>query len=159
MFGNEDLPSLRDALSGRARRGIRYAFTELILVSIAAVLSGSKSLTMIIEWATDAIDRGALEGWRRAPSKATLHRIVALIDPAVLDAVVGEWVRSALAQRPTPGPLMAVAIDGKEVRGAKNAGGTRVFLLAALEHDTGVVLGQESVGGDSAARDDTYRVP
>jgi hypothetical protein len=27
-----------------------------------------------------------------------------------------------------------IAIDGKEARGAKNGGGKRVFLMAALDH-------------------------
>lgn len=43
-------------------------------------------------------------------------------------------------------PPRAIAIDGKEVRGAKHADGQRVFLMAALDHGTGCVLGQELVG-------------
>lgn len=41
--------------------------------------------------------------------------------------------------------LVGVAVDGKAVRGAKRADGTRVQLLAALRHDTGMVIGQASV--------------
>ncbi len=36
-------------------------------------------------------------------------------------------------------------MDGKEVRGAKRAGGERVFLMAALEHHRGAVLARESI--------------
>jgi predicted transposase YbfD/YdcC len=42
-----------------------------------------------------------------------------------------------------------VAGDGKELRGAKNAGGRRTRLLAACEHATGVVIGQVEVGAKS----------
>lgn len=49
------------------------------------------------------------------------------------------WVREHVTPR-------AIAIDGEEVRGAKNGAGSRVFLMAALDHDTGTVIGQESIG-------------
>jgi len=41
--------------------------------------------------------------------------------------------------------LVGVAVDGKAVRGAKRADGTQVQLLAALRHDTGIVIGQRNV--------------
>jgi predicted transposase YbfD/YdcC len=44
--------------------------------------------------------------------------------------------------------LVGVAVDGKAVRGAKRADGTQVQLLAALRHDTGMVIGQRNVEND-----------
>lgn len=44
--------------------------------------------------------------------------------------------------------LVGVAVDGKAVRGAKRADGTQVQLLAALRHDTGMVIGQANVEND-----------
>jgi len=44
--------------------------------------------------------------------------------------------------------LVGVAVDGKAVRGARRADGTQVQLLAALRHDTGMVLGQRNVDND-----------
>ena len=44
--------------------------------------------------------------------------------------------------------LVGVAIDGKAVRGAKRVDGTQVQLLAALRHDTGMVIGQANVEND-----------
>ena len=44
--------------------------------------------------------------------------------------------------------LVGVAVDGKAVRGAKRANGTQVQLLAALRHDTGMVIGQRNVEND-----------
>jgi len=44
--------------------------------------------------------------------------------------------------------LVGVAVDGKAVRGAKRADGTQVQLLAALRHDTGMVIGQVNVEND-----------
>ncbi|MGH3851604.1 MAG: ISAs1 family transposase, partial [Pseudonocardiaceae bacterium] len=46
------------------------------------------------------------------------------------------------------GGLVGVAVDGKVLRGAKRIDGTQVQLLAALCHDTGMVLGQRNVEND-----------
>ena len=64
-------------------------------------------------------------------------------DPEVLDAAVGAWLMT-LAGFATPtaagtddctpgrGALMQVRLDGKAIRGAKDADGNQVRLLAAL---------------------------
>ena len=44
--------------------------------------------------------------------------------------------------------LVGVAVDGKAVRGARRTDGTQVQLLAALRHDTGMVIGQGNVEND-----------
>jgi len=143
-----ELPSLRQALSAipdpRAMRGVRYPFTDLLLVFVAAVLSGARSLTMITEWAARAHRDRALFGYGRAPSLATIHRIAVLVDPVALDAAVAGWTTARTTMPDTA--LPAVAVDGKEVRGSKHANGERVFLMAALDHDTSIVLAQEAIG-------------
>lgn len=152
-FHETELPSLFHALASipdpRARRGVRYAFTELLVASIAAVLSGSTSLTMIAEWAADTHQRQLWTGWKRAPSVATFHRIMATVDASVLDSVLTQWIRTRSAhkmrQHADQSPLEAIAIDGKEVCGAKHGGGTKTFLMAALDHRYGTVIGQEAV--------------
>ncbi len=44
--------------------------------------------------------------------------------------------------------LVGVAVDGKAMRGARRSDGTQVQLLAALRHDTGMVIGQRNVEND-----------
>ncbi len=44
--------------------------------------------------------------------------------------------------------LVGIAVDGKTVRGARRTDGTQVQLLAALRHDTGMVIGQRNVEND-----------
>lgn len=61
------------------------------------------------------------------------------IDAEALDAALSSW-----AQAPTKPAV--IAVDGKEIRGAKNGGGTTVRLLAAVEHERTVVIGQVEVG-------------
>jgi hypothetical protein len=76
------------------------------------------------------------------PSKATIWRVVTGADAAALDAVTGSWLlarASAAGSLACPGhggddevPLIPVRVDGKTVRGARNADGSQVHLLAAL---------------------------
>src|SRR5699024_11084452 len=80
-----------------------------------------------------------------APSIATLHRIIAHIDAVAFDTVVSAWISTRARSTTVHSDPEAIAVDGKEVRGAKHAGGAKTVLMAALDHDTGTVLAQESV--------------
>jgi predicted transposase YbfD/YdcC len=105
------------------------------------------------------------------PSKTTLWRVLTGVDAAAVDAAIGSWLaeqaRHVTAAAGTPpagracdaadrtdtepveqvdGPLLAVAVDGKTVRGAVAADGTQVHLLAAATHGDQLVLGQVEVG-------------
>lgn len=142
-----DTLSLRTALekvpAPRAKRGVRYPFPGLLLLLVCAVFSGAKTLTMIVEWAQHAHGSGALFPCGKVPSVATIHRLAARIDPVALDDAVNTWVRVQARER---GRCPVIAVDGKAARGAKNGGATRVFPMAALDHATGSVTGQESIG-------------
>lgn len=146
-YWSEGAGSLRTALEAvpdpRARRGVRYPFADLLMVLVGAVFSGAKSLTMIVEWTRHAAEAGPLFASGRLPSLATLHRVSAAIDPEILDTAVNGWIRTRAGQ---DGIRSVIAVDGKEARGAKNGGGKRVFLMAAFDHATGTVIGQESIG-------------
>jgi predicted transposase YbfD/YdcC len=108
------------------------------------------------------------------PSKTTLWRVLTGIDAGAVDAAIGSWLAeqarhataaagaSAAARAPdtdpadgadrvdgtdkTDGPLLAVAVDGKTVRGAVAADGAQVHLMAAATHGDQLVLGQVEVG-------------
>ncbi|MDJ0315356.1 ISAs1 family transposase [Arthrobacter sp. H35-D1] len=130
------------ALSGlkdpRKKRGIRHRFAHLLVIMVCSVLAGATTLVEMAEWATDtARDQLAALGIG-TPHATTLARVLQVLDADALDQLAGAWAQSKT-------PVAAIAIDGKEVRGAKNGGGTRVHLLAAIDHATGAVLVQENV--------------
>jgi predicted transposase YbfD/YdcC len=106
------------------------------------------------------------------PSERAFRRVLTKLDGDALDTALGGWAADvARGQTPvpqiptTPGPvereqrralvravahpapaglLPAVAVDGKLLRGSVTSAG-RVFLVAAVTHDRGVVLGQRQV--------------
>lgn len=115
------------------------------------------------------------DGWTGryvVPSEATFRRVLTLIDGDRLDAAISGYVADVLAgtaaapvlpamagpaereQRravtrqqthPVPaGLLPGAAADGKLLHGSVTAG-SRTFLVAAIDHTTGMVLGQQQV--------------
>jgi predicted transposase YbfD/YdcC len=118
------------------------------------------------------------------PSERTFRRVLGKLDGDALDAAVGGWVadvargvapapvvpetagppereqRRAVqraVEHPVPqGVLPGAAVDGKALRGARTDAGP-VFLVAAIDHASGAVLGQRQVpskrGEGVAARD------
>ena len=118
------------------------------------------------------------------PSERTFRRVLGALDADGLDAAVGGWVGDVtrgVAPAPvvpdTPGPvereqrravqreaehpvpqgvLPGAAVDGKALRGARTEVGS-VFLVGAIDHTSGAVLGQRQVpskrGEGVAARD------
>jgi predicted transposase YbfD/YdcC len=142
------LAALRAVTDPRCRRGVRHQLVAVLGVAVCAVLAGARSYVAIAEWAQDLplAVRRRLRIERVAPSESAIRRVLQAIDPHLLDRVVSNW----LATRIEPGQRWrAIAIDGKTARGARQGDGRAVHLLAALEHATGVVLGQRVVDGKS----------
>lgn len=135
--------TLLRALSGlpdpRAKRGIRHPLAHILVIMICAVIAGAKTLAEIAEWAYDTAYQQLATYGIRAPHATTIARVFQRLDTHTFEFLLSSW-----AQNLTLGK--AIAVDGKEVRGAKNAGQKRVHLLAAVDQDTGAVCGQVPVG-------------
>lgn len=139
----------------RKRRGVRHRQVCLLAIAAAATLAGARSLVAIGEYAAElSQDALARLGARRhpttgryvAPHEATLRRAVHAVDADALDATLGAWLAAQAAVARPPGEPVAVAVDGKTLRGAKQqADGRAVHLFAAMVHRDGVVVAQREV--------------
>jgi predicted transposase YbfD/YdcC len=114
---------------------------DIIMIALWAVACGQRSIQAIYDWANAHTELLA-ERDLKCPSMETIRRVLALIDGDTFDALFGSWALQAT--RSSTSGVIAVAIDGKEVRGAKTNGCDRVHLLGAATH-TGAVIGQVSV--------------
>jgi predicted transposase YbfD/YdcC len=82
-------------------------------------------------------------------------RLAGVLDAAALDEAITGWLRAILdestgqVEGPGAPPRGAIAVDGKTVRGAINQHGKQPHLLAALDHDSGLILAQRAVDGKS----------
>jgi hypothetical protein len=124
----------------RHRQGRRHELATVLVVSLAAVMAGARSLAGIAGWASD------LPRWcwprlgigRYPPSVSTVRRVLLAVDPDVLDAVLHAWLAALSTPPPrVPDAFRVVAVDGKTCRGARGAGGSRVHLFSLVDHATG----------------------
>ena len=147
----------------RHRRGIRHRLAGVLAVAAAAVLAGCRSVLAVAEWAAEAPQpvlrelgarRDPRGGCWQAPSEDTFRRLLARVDAAAVDQVIGVFLAERAGcgnadghqEGGGPGAVMAVAVDGKTLRGAVQAGGRAAYLLAAMTHGSAVVLAQREVG-------------
>ena len=80
-----------------------------------------------------------------APAITTFHNILAALPPETLDNAIGQWTGQQPSTAHAP-----VAMDGKDLRGAsKQTEDGRRMMVAAVEHDSGMVLGQVEVDSKS----------
>ncbi len=145
------VPCLPEFLAGvpdnRRAQGRRHSLTSILGLACAAVAAGAKSLVAIAEWAA-AAPEAALDclgvrtdpcgGARVVPSETTIRRALAGADAGALDQRLAAW----LSAGDVPA---AVAVDGKTLRGAVQADGRAVHLLAAMT-GAGTVIAQREVG-------------
>jgi predicted transposase YbfD/YdcC len=151
---DEPVPSLRAVLAQvpdpRATRGRRHPWTALLLLLVAARLSGATTQQAMARWGQHA-------GWPRlrrlgftrrgGPSAATVRRLLHRVDVPALERVFGAWqqqVRTAWQQRAAHW-LDGIAVDGKSLRGARRLGAVDARLLSACCHRRGLVLGEVAV--------------
>jgi len=131
----------------RKRRGIRHGAASILAVAACAVLSGARSLLAIGEWAAD-LPQDLLRrlGCRRhpdtgayiPPSEPTIRRHLQKIDADEFDRTINDWLASQAEPE-------GVAVDGKTVRGAKDAEGKQLHLMSAILHQKGIVVSQMPV--------------
>jgi len=150
---------------GRPGQGRDHPVAAVLALAAAAVVAGMKGYTAISGWVRDVpapvlADLYMRAGARpaRPPSKATIWRVITDADAEVFDAAVGGWLMSRLPGEPaardaagqeSPAGLMPVRLDGKTVRGAKDADGNQRHLLAVLAGRTAqssVIAAQAEVG-------------
>jgi predicted transposase YbfD/YdcC len=151
-----------------AGQGRDHPVAAVLALAAAAVVAGMRGYTAITGWVAD-VPPAILAGlYLRSgaapappPSKTTIWRVLTDADAGAFDVAVGTWLMDlagftapAAAGRDAggeeyPETLMQVRLDGKAIRGAKDADGNQVRLLAALagpDAATSVAAGQAEVG-------------
>jgi predicted transposase YbfD/YdcC len=156
-------PDLRqrfaEAGDGRSDQGRIHPVTAVLALAAGAVVAGCRSFTAIASWVADVPAELLARLYERpsddlppAPSKSTIWRVLTNADAAAVDAVIGAWLAACAADTGSPDQdqvPVAIAVDGKTVRGAVDADGNQTHLLAAATHHDGLVLGQVEVGAKS----------
>jgi predicted transposase YbfD/YdcC len=144
------LEVLKTVPDPRDPRGTRYPLVGLLAIMILATAAGMRSVAGFASWVRTAPPEVLAElGIRvRRPSEKTLRTLIARLDAADLDRRLGDYF-AAVAAVADSGGLMAVALDGKTVRGARLGGGRAPHLVSIFAHHARLVLGQLAVAAKS----------
>ena len=153
---------------GRAGQGRDHPVAAVLALAAAAVVAGMKGYTAITGWVADVPPAILADLYLRSgaapappPSKTTIWRVLTDADAGAFDVAAGTWLMSLAGltapaaggrdagEEDRPAALMQVRLDGKAIRGAKDADGNQVRLLAALagsDAASPVVAAQAEVG-------------
>jgi predicted transposase YbfD/YdcC len=132
-----------DLRDPRVERTREHLLEEILLMTIAAVLSGAGSWNEINGYckAKHLWLKGFLKLPGGIPSHDTFNRVISALDSEELEKGFAAWVGSIA--RLTAGEV--VAIDGKTLRGTREAGGKLVHMVSAWASANHLVLGQRKV--------------
>jgi predicted transposase YbfD/YdcC len=129
----------------RRSEGKRYPLHSLLLIAIAALLSGRRDQLGIVRWGR-RLSREALQaigiGRNRVPAPSVWCELFQGLNIVALERVLGGWV---LGERPAG----HVAIDGKRLRGSATGHSPGVHLLAAFSVTLQGVIGQMRVAPEA----------
>jgi hypothetical protein len=134
----------------RQARGKRHPLKSVLALAAAAMLCGYRSYSAMAEWGRyygQDLARALSFTHHKTPCASTLHNILSSIDRPSFEAALGCWAEPLLQQvTADDGPsALALAIDGKSLRGSKNQGAPGAHLLSAVSHRLGLTLGQSAV--------------
>jgi predicted transposase YbfD/YdcC len=132
----------------RVERTREHLLEEILLIAIAAILSGASGWNEIENYGK--AKRPWLSSFLRLPggipSHDTFNRVFAALNPEELERGFAAWIRSIA--KLTTGEV--VAIDGKTLRGARASGGKPiVHMVSAWANANNLVLGQRKVEAKS----------
>jgi predicted transposase YbfD/YdcC len=146
------LKALGKVTDRRKSRGKIYDLVFILAISLVAVLAGASNFREVGDQVADFSQSllcklGAKWCFFRLgfrfPSERTIRRVLENIDAAEFDLIVGSWLRER-ASRGSDG-MLALAIDGKVLRGSWNGENNQFTLFSAMIHDVGVTVAQVQV--------------
>ena len=145
----QEYSSLAAALAAvpdpRQARGKRHAWSLILVLIGAALVSGQHNVRAIGQWVAERREELVAllhPPAGRLPSTPTLRRALRAVDIDALEQRIAASARRVPAS--PPGRWSGQAVDGKAVRGA-NTHGAQVHLVSLVRHADGGVLGQARV--------------
>jgi hypothetical protein len=126
----------------RQARGKVHPLPSLLALCVLGLLAGQPSLLDVNRWARRHPEVGQALGLRRCPRVAPLGRLLQQVSIAEVQDLLRDFTQQLRARRQpsTPaGPLHAVALDSKTLRGVREDE-QPLRLLHALAHESALLL-------------------
>lgn len=131
----------------RDPRGVRYSVMALLAIAILATAAGMRGCAGFATWAATAPEEvlAGLGVRFRRPSEKTFRSLLTRLDAAELDRLLGAYFTALAAAQASVDAPLAVALDGKTIRGPRRAGGRAAHLVSVFAHQARLVGGQLAV--------------
>jgi hypothetical protein len=147
------LENLRSIPDRRRAEGKRFDLATVLLYAILGMVAGANSYRQMHEFIR--VHRRRLNEafgltLRYAPSYTGLRDILQGVDPSALETAFRAHAFS-IASAAAPAGMVAIAVDGKTLRGSFDAFADKkaAHMLSALRHGDQIVLGHLMVGEKS----------
>lgn len=137
VLRSEFLDVLASVPDPRDPRGRRYPLDGLLAIAILATAAGMRGYAGFATWARTAPEEvlAGLGVRFRRPSEKTFRSVLSCLDAADLDRRLGAYFMALAAeQAAAAGEPLAVALDGKSLRGARRAGAAAAHLVSVFAH-------------------------
>jgi predicted transposase YbfD/YdcC len=134
---------LREVPDPRVDRTKDHELADILMIALCTILCGGESFYDMAEFAAVRLDwlKTFLSLRNGPPSHDTFNRVFQALDPARWADSLARWtqsVRAALGGE-------VVALDGKSLRRALNAGEDMRVIVSAWASESGLLLGQRKV--------------
>ena len=129
----------------RFARGKVHPLPGVLALVVLGLMAGCRSLSAISRFGQIHPEVLAPLGLRRAPSVATLHRLLRRVSVAEVRAALAAFTRQVLTARTGDPRVGVVALDGKTARGVWE-GGSQLHVLHVFAHASALALDQVAVG-------------
>ena len=135
----------------RGRKGRRHSLSAMLTAVVCGVLCGARGYTALVEWLHGLpVDVWHWMGYtRRPPNHDCFRDLLVKLDPQALEAALHSWITDDLQLPLDDGSLSAISFDGKTLCATLRSFAPAVHLLSAVDHQTGHVLQQCQVPGQT----------
>lgn len=141
------LEHLADLPDPRSPRGVRHKLTDIVCVSLLAVICGANTFADIHQYAL--AHRPWLETFLElpsgVPSQDTFERLFAALNPAAWQGRFLAWTRSLCLPELGPGEDEVLAVDGKTARGSRVQGTRPLHTVSVWSSQYEIVLARAAV--------------
>lgn len=134
--------TVEDPRNGKNKR---YLISEILLLTLCAILSGADSWRDIVKYGKLKIEylRNFLPYKHGTPSKNTLYRFFALLNAKMFADIFLIWIGSMNIEK------KLIAIDGKTLCNSHNNDAKAIHMLSAYAVNESIVIGQEKIADNS----------
>lgn len=140
----EEVKTMKDT---RQQWKIKHKLSDIVIIVMLSILTGHNDFEEMVIFAEARIDilRKYIELKNGIPHKDTIKRVIAILDPNVLNLIFYKWLAEIVTvkRKKTIEEIdRIIAFDGKTMCGSNDIHNRALHILTAFDTDNELVLGQ-----------------